>query len=188
MNIDLLQDYVSRRVLYTDEAERTWVSFCLTPFDWISIWCHQCICVISVNVFSLFFVCLANTSLTDCFNIWWVSLYSSQFSSSAHIFIRPLCLLKLFATVIVSKLMPVCQWVCVPHPPVEDQWSEYITLCGLRTHSQLSQSVVTELIYVHSKTLIADDRRYIIGESSNRFRDGASQSLWVIDGLSHYCS
>uniref|UniRef100_A0A8C7IUR5 Phospholipase n=1 Tax=Oncorhynchus kisutch TaxID=8019 RepID=A0A8C7IUR5_ONCKI len=49
---------------------------------------------------------------------------------------------------------------------LEDQWSEYITLCGLRTHSQLSQSLVTELIYVHSKTLIADDRRYIIGSAN----------------------
>ncbi|XP_045896306.1 phospholipase D2 [Micropterus dolomieu] len=49
---------------------------------------------------------------------------------------------------------------------VKDQWTEYITLCGLRTHSQLSQSVVTELIYVHSKTLIADDRCYIIGSAN----------------------
>uniref|UniRef100_A0A8P4G3R9 Phospholipase n=1 Tax=Dicentrarchus labrax TaxID=13489 RepID=A0A8P4G3R9_DICLA len=45
-------------------------------------------------------------------------------------------------------------------------WTEYITLCGLRTHSQLSQSFVTELIYVHSKTLIADDRCYIIGSAN----------------------
>ncbi|KAM4620740.1 phospholipase D2 [Polymixia lowei] len=49
---------------------------------------------------------------------------------------------------------------------VMDQWTEYITLCGLRTHTQLSQSLVTELIYVHSKTLIADDRRYIIGSAN----------------------
>ncbi|XP_074467249.1 phospholipase D2 [Sebastes fasciatus] len=49
---------------------------------------------------------------------------------------------------------------------VEDLWTEYITLCGLRTHSQLSQSLVTELIYVHSKTLIADDRCYIIGSAN----------------------
>lgn len=48
---------------------------------------------------------------------------------------------------------------------MEDKWSEYISFCGLRTHSQLGPSLVTELIYVHSKTLIADDRRYIIGES-----------------------
>nr|XP_020482417.2 phospholipase D1-like [Labrus bergylta] len=49
---------------------------------------------------------------------------------------------------------------------VKDQWTEYISLCGLRTHAQLSQSLVTELIYVHSKTLIADDRCYIIGSAN----------------------
>ncbi|KAM9847218.1 phospholipase D2 [Aulostomus maculatus] len=49
---------------------------------------------------------------------------------------------------------------------LEDQWTEYITVCGLRTHAQLSQSLVTELIYVHSKTLIADDRCYIIGSAN----------------------
>ncbi|KAM6983882.1 phospholipase D2 [Tautogolabrus adspersus] len=49
---------------------------------------------------------------------------------------------------------------------VKDQWTEYISLCGLRTHAQLSQSIVTELIYVHSKTLIADDRCYIIGSAN----------------------
>ncbi|XP_010778370.1 phospholipase D1-like [Notothenia coriiceps] len=49
---------------------------------------------------------------------------------------------------------------------VMDQWTEYISFCGLRTHSQLCESLVTELIYVHSKFLIADDRCYIIGESS----------------------
>uniref|UniRef100_A0A8C9XAU2 Phospholipase n=1 Tax=Sander lucioperca TaxID=283035 RepID=A0A8C9XAU2_SANLU len=47
-----------------------------------------------------------------------------------------------------------------------DLWTEYITFCGLRTHSQLSQSLVTELIYVHSKTLIADDLCYIIGSAN----------------------
>ncbi|KAM7397843.1 hypothetical protein PAMA_005937 [Pampus argenteus] len=49
---------------------------------------------------------------------------------------------------------------------LKDQWTEYITICGLRTHSQLSKSLVTELIYVHSKTLIADDRCYIIGSAN----------------------
>ncbi|KAJ7996025.1 hypothetical protein DPEC_G00232800 [Dallia pectoralis] len=49
---------------------------------------------------------------------------------------------------------------------LEDKWSEYISLCGLRKNSQLSQSLVTELIYVHSKMLIADDRRYIIGSAN----------------------
>ncbi|KAM4726578.1 phospholipase D2 isoform 2-T4 [Anableps anableps] len=49
---------------------------------------------------------------------------------------------------------------------VKDQWTEYITFCGLRTHSWLSESLVTELIYVHSKALIADDRCYIIGSAN----------------------
>ncbi|KAJ3588782.1 hypothetical protein NHX12_009636 [Muraenolepis orangiensis] len=49
---------------------------------------------------------------------------------------------------------------------VEDKWTEYITLCGLRTHDQLAGVPVTELIYVHSKFLIADDRRYIIGSAN----------------------
>lgn len=49
---------------------------------------------------------------------------------------------------------------------VKDQWTDYISLCGLRTHAQLSENLVTELIYVHSKTLIADDRCYIIGSAN----------------------
>ncbi|KAG7280231.1 hypothetical protein CRUP_037592, partial [Coryphaenoides rupestris] len=51
-------------------------------------------------------------------------------------------------------------------PTVEDKWTEYITLCGLRTHTQLAGAPVTELIYVHSKMMIADDRRYIIGSAN----------------------
>ncbi|XP_017292411.1 phospholipase D1-like isoform X1 [Kryptolebias marmoratus] len=47
-----------------------------------------------------------------------------------------------------------------------ENWTEYITFCGLRTHSKLSGKLVTEQIYVHSKTLIADDRRYIIGSAN----------------------
>jgi len=58
-------------------------------------------------------------------------------------------------------LFAPCRW-----PPVEDRWTEYITLCGLRKHTQLAGAPVTELIYVHSKMMIADDRRYIIGESA----------------------
>uniref|UniRef100_A0A8C2AXW2 Phospholipase n=1 Tax=Cyprinus carpio TaxID=7962 RepID=A0A8C2AXW2_CYPCA len=49
---------------------------------------------------------------------------------------------------------------------LQDEWTQYISLCGLRTHSQLGQSPVTELIYVHSKALIADDRCYIIGSAN----------------------
>uniref|UniRef100_A0A672N3M5 Phospholipase n=1 Tax=Sinocyclocheilus grahami TaxID=75366 RepID=A0A672N3M5_SINGR len=49
---------------------------------------------------------------------------------------------------------------------LKDEWTQYISLCGLRKHSQLGQSPVTELIYVHSKALIADDRCYIIGSAN----------------------
>uniref|UniRef100_A0A671K9L6 Phospholipase n=1 Tax=Sinocyclocheilus anshuiensis TaxID=1608454 RepID=A0A671K9L6_9TELE len=49
---------------------------------------------------------------------------------------------------------------------MQDEWTQYISLCGLRTHSELGQSPVTELIYVHSKALIADDRCYIIGSAN----------------------
>ncbi len=40
----------------------------------------------------------------------------------------------------------------------------YISICGLRTHAELEGRLVTELIYVHSKLLIADDNTVIIGE------------------------
>ncbi|XP_045492782.1 phospholipase D2 isoform X2 [Colias croceus] len=44
--------------------------------------------------------------------------------------------------------------------------SEYITFHGLRTHTILDGEPLTELVYVHSKLLIADDR-YIICGSAN---------------------
>ncbi len=47
---------------------------------------------------------------------------------------------------------------------VGDQWMNYISLGGLRTHAELEGKLVTELIYVHSKMLIADDNTVIIGE------------------------
>jgi len=40
----------------------------------------------------------------------------------------------------------------------------YISFGGLRTHAELEGKLVTELIYVHSKMLIADDNTVIIGE------------------------
>lgn len=48
---------------------------------------------------------------------------------------------------------------------VEDP-SEYISFHGLRTHSFLNGELVTELIYVHSKLLIADDRLVICGSAN----------------------
>ncbi|KAG7231353.1 hypothetical protein INR49_012193 [Caranx melampygus] len=42
----------------------------------------------------------------------------------------------------------------------------YISITGLRTHSELEGKLVTELIYVHSKMLIADDNTVIIGSAN----------------------
>uniref|UniRef100_A0AAR2LGT3 Phospholipase n=1 Tax=Pygocentrus nattereri TaxID=42514 RepID=A0AAR2LGT3_PYGNA len=47
-----------------------------------------------------------------------------------------------------------------------DQWMNYISFCGLRTHAELEGRLVTELIYVHSKLLIADDNTVIIGSAN----------------------
>lgn len=44
--------------------------------------------------------------------------------------------------------------------------SEYITFHSLRTHSVLLGTPITELIYVHSKLLIADDRVVICGSAN----------------------
>ncbi|KAG8195897.1 hypothetical protein JTE90_001132 [Oedothorax gibbosus] len=42
----------------------------------------------------------------------------------------------------------------------------YITFFGLRKYGFLNEKIVTELIYVHSKLLIADDRTVIIGSAN----------------------
>ncbi|XP_041119439.1 phospholipase D1-like isoform X3 [Polyodon spathula] len=47
-----------------------------------------------------------------------------------------------------------------------NQWINYISFCGLRTHAELAGKMVTELIYVHSKMLIADDNTVIIGSAN----------------------
>lgn len=47
-----------------------------------------------------------------------------------------------------------------------DQWINYISFAGLRTHADLEGTLVTELIYVHSKMLIADDNTVIIGSAN----------------------
>lgn len=48
---------------------------------------------------------------------------------------------------------------------IEDP-SEYITFHGLRTHSMLNGTMVTELIYVHSKLMIIDDQTVICGSAN----------------------
>ncbi|XP_034562720.1 phospholipase D1 [Notolabrus celidotus] len=47
-----------------------------------------------------------------------------------------------------------------------DQWINYISIAGLRTHAELEGKLVSELIYVHSKMLIADDNTVIIGSAN----------------------
>ncbi|XP_034991718.1 phospholipase D2 [Zootoca vivipara] len=47
-----------------------------------------------------------------------------------------------------------------------DDWKSYISFCGLRTHGELQGKLLTELVYIHSKMLIADDRRVIIGSAN----------------------
>ncbi|KAM9332110.1 phospholipase D1-like isoform 4-T5 [Pholidichthys leucotaenia] len=47
-----------------------------------------------------------------------------------------------------------------------DHWINYFSICGLRTHAELEGRLVTELIYVHSKMLIADDNTVIIGSAN----------------------
>uniref|UniRef100_A0ABM5EJU0 Phospholipase n=1 Tax=Pogona vitticeps TaxID=103695 RepID=A0ABM5EJU0_9SAUR len=47
-----------------------------------------------------------------------------------------------------------------------EDWKNYITFCGLRTHGELRGRLVTELVYIHSKLLIADDRRVLIGSAN----------------------
>ncbi|XP_076810877.1 phospholipase D1-like isoform X2 [Clavelina lepadiformis] len=43
---------------------------------------------------------------------------------------------------------------------------KYVSFCGLRTHSKLKGKPVTEMIYVHSKMMIVDDRLVIIGSAN----------------------
>ncbi|XP_060083153.1 phospholipase D1-like [Ylistrum balloti] len=43
---------------------------------------------------------------------------------------------------------------------------KYIVFCGLRTHDVLSEKLVTELVYVHSKLMIVDDDTVIIGSAN----------------------
>lgn len=65
----------------------------------------------------------------------------------------------------IDVLAHVLSLSCCPGP-VDDQWMNYISFAGLRTHAELEGRLVTELIYVHSKMLIADDNTVIIGQSA----------------------
>jgi len=45
-------------------------------------------------------------------------------------------------------------------------WLNYVSFCGLRQHDELNGVPITEIIYVHSKMLIVDDRITIIGSAN----------------------
>uniref|UniRef100_A0A8B9K3H7 Phospholipase n=1 Tax=Astyanax mexicanus TaxID=7994 RepID=A0A8B9K3H7_ASTMX len=64
----------------------------------------------------------------------------------------------------VSLSLSLSLSLCVS--AVGDQWMNYISFGGLRTHAELEGKLVTELIYVHSKMLIADDSTVIIGSAN----------------------
>uniref|UniRef100_A0A4W3I7B7 Phospholipase D1 n=1 Tax=Callorhinchus milii TaxID=7868 RepID=A0A4W3I7B7_CALMI len=72
--------------------------------------------------------------------------------------------------VCVCDAVCVCVTLCVcnalPCVAVGDLWINYFSVCGLRTHADLEGKLVTELIYVHSKMLIADDNTVIIGSAN----------------------
>lgn len=44
--------------------------------------------------------------------------------------------------------------------------SDYISFHSLRNHSMLDSNLITELIYVHSKLMIVDDKTVIIGSAN----------------------
>ncbi|XP_042891431.1 phospholipase D1-like isoform X5 [Penaeus japonicus] len=47
-----------------------------------------------------------------------------------------------------------------------DDWEKYVSFCSLRTHECLEGRAVSELIYIHSKLMIVDDR-FVIAGSAN---------------------
>ena len=44
--------------------------------------------------------------------------------------------------------------------------NDYISICSLRQHGELLGTLVTELIYIHSKLMIVDDRLVICGSAN----------------------
>lgn len=55
----------------------------------------------------------------------------------------------------------LCEWVCVLTVPV--YWINCTSFCGWEIHADLGGYLETELISVHSKLFMADDRAVIIG-------------------------
>ncbi|XP_063885233.1 phospholipase D1-like isoform X2 [Scylla paramamosain] len=54
---------------------------------------------------------------------------------------------------------------CLKEHGITD-WERYVSFCSLRTHECLGERPVSELVYIHSKLMIVDDR-YVIAGSAN---------------------
>ncbi len=56
---------------------------------------------------------------------------------------------------------------CLKFDGVPDPWM-YIRYFSLRNHTQtpVSQKPITEMIYIHSKAFIVDDRYFVIGSAN----------------------
>ena len=54
---------------------------------------------------------------------------------------------------------------CLKEHGITD-WERYVSFCSLRTHECLGERPVSELVYIHSKLMIVDDR-FVIAGSAN---------------------
>ncbi|KAG7274081.1 hypothetical protein CRUP_028788 [Coryphaenoides rupestris] len=71
-----------------------------------------------------------------------------------------------FVYIEVTMIRGDCSIISQLKREMGDLWINYISITGLRTHASLEGKLVTELIYVHSKMLIADDNTVIIGSAN----------------------
>jgi phospholipase D1/2 len=84
-----------------------------------------------------------------------------------------------------SALLAVLHWTFLsisrgPHSVLEclraegvEDWTPYISFCSLRTNAELSGKLVTELIYIHSKLMIVDDKWVVVGSANINDRSQA---------------
>ncbi|AIY39895.1 Phospholipase D1 [Collimonas arenae] len=49
---------------------------------------------------------------------------------------------------------------------MQDKWREYLTVLNLRNYGSTEKSVLTEMVYIHSKLIIVDDAVAIIGSAN----------------------
>ncbi|XP_039259661.2 phospholipase D1-like [Styela clava] len=68
----------------------------------------------------------------------------------------------------------------------EDQIDEYVCFSSLRTYAELNNEMISDIVYVHSKLMIADDRVAIIGSANINDRSllgdrDSEVALWIKD-------